>query len=131
MVCNQKLTAMMLMWLTTPFQRSGEEAFRGSEIAPLAESELDRIAFAVSHAVQIHLPALDFDVGIVDMPFLADRPLATLEWSRDQRRCRARLSSPQGRAGYERDTTGRRAGLSSDQNTAPSVTSIRAQCPQF
>jgi hypothetical protein len=67
------------LWPTMPLQRSGEEAFRGSEIAPFTEPEFYCVAIAVNRTIQVHPLAANPDIVLVDMPIRADCTLATVE----------------------------------------------------
>jgi hypothetical protein len=62
-----------------PIQRSGEEALGGSQIAPFAEPEFDRVSNAVNGTVEISPLPTHLDVRFVDMPTPADGPLAPVE----------------------------------------------------
>jgi hypothetical protein len=62
-----------------PLQRSGEEALCGSQIAPLAEPELDRVPVAVDGAIEIHPSPAHLDIRLIDMPVPADGSLASIE----------------------------------------------------
>ncbi len=62
-----------------PLQRLEQEPFRGGQIAPLAEPELNGVAAAVNRAVQVHPLPTDLDISLVDMPLPAHRTLAPTE----------------------------------------------------
>jgi hypothetical protein len=49
------------------------------QIAPFAEPELDCIAVVVNSAIQIRPLTSNFDIGLVNVPFPADRSLVLIE----------------------------------------------------
>jgi hypothetical protein len=61
------------------FECLAQKPFGCSEVAPLAEPELDRITIAVNCVVEISPLASDIDVSFVDMPLVSDRSLAAIE----------------------------------------------------
>jgi hypothetical protein len=62
-----------------PLKGSAQEPLGGSQIALLAEPELDRVAVAVDYAIQVHPSTTDFGVSFVHMPLPANGPLAPVE----------------------------------------------------
>jgi hypothetical protein len=74
-----------MLWLSpptggyVPLQCSGEDALSGSQIAPFAEPELNRVAIAVDGAIEISSPSTNFDVCFVHVPFVLDGALASIE----------------------------------------------------
>jgi hypothetical protein len=62
-----------------PLERLAQESFGGSQVAPLAEPEFDRVTIAVDGPVQILLPPADLDVCFINMPLVSDRALAPVE----------------------------------------------------
>ena len=56
-----------------------EEQLCRSKIAVFAEEKLDRIANAVDRPVEVHPFAPDFDVCLVDMPFVGHSAFAPVE----------------------------------------------------
>jgi hypothetical protein len=67
-----------------PLECFAQELLGGSQIASLAEPELDRIPVAVNRAIQIPPLATDPDIGFVDMPPAGDRALALVEALQEQ-----------------------------------------------
>lgn len=84
---SQARIASRLVWLSITilsgrpcrFSARARKRFAAVRFRALAEPKLYCVAVDVNRAVQVHLTASDFEVGIVDMPFRADRPLATVE----------------------------------------------------
>ena len=62
-----------------PLESLAQKPFRGSQIAPLAEPELDRVAVGVDGSVKIHPPPAHLDIRLIDMRFAADGTLAPIE----------------------------------------------------
>jgi hypothetical protein len=65
------------------------EVFRSSQIAPSAESELDRAAVAVDSSIQIYPPPADCDVCLVHEPSPAHGSLAPIELLEQELRSKA------------------------------------------
>ena len=63
-----------------------DEALGGQQVTMLAEKELDRVTDAVDGAIEIHPPAVNPDVGLIDMPLPGDTSLARVEPLQQQRR---------------------------------------------
>jgi hypothetical protein len=59
--------------------RLAQNPLGSSQIAPLAEPELDRVAAAVDRAVEIRPTPADLDVSFVDVPLASDHSLAAIE----------------------------------------------------
>jgi hypothetical protein len=62
-----------------PLERLAQNPLGRSQIAPLAEPELDRVAIAVDRPVEIPPRPADLDVSFVDVPFASDGSLACIE----------------------------------------------------
>ena len=50
-----------------------------SQIAALAEPELNCVSMTIGCAIEISPPSTDFKVSFIDLPFLADGPSVTVE----------------------------------------------------
>src|SRR5690606_21376076 len=68
-----------------PLERLAQEPLGRSQIPPLTEPELNRIAVAVDGAVEIHPMPTDLDISLVDMPSAGDRALAPIELLQQER----------------------------------------------
>ena len=62
-----------------PLERLAQEPFGGSQIAPLAEPEFDRVAMAIDSSVEVHPASFDLDVSFIGMPFPTDGSLPEVE----------------------------------------------------
>jgi hypothetical protein len=62
-----------------PLECLAQEPFGGSEVSPLAEPELNRVAVAVDGPVEIHPSPAHLDIRLIHMPFPADGSLAWIE----------------------------------------------------
>jgi hypothetical protein len=62
-----------------PLERLAQEPLGRSQIAPLAEPELNRVAVAVDSPIEIPLMATDLDIGLIDVPLASDGSLAWIE----------------------------------------------------
>ncbi len=58
-----------------PLQRSGKETLCGSQIAPLAEQELDGVTNTVNGSIEICPLTWDFDLSLIHVPFASDGSL--------------------------------------------------------
>jgi hypothetical protein len=65
--------------LAMPLERFAQKPFGSSEIAPLAEPELNRVAVAVDRPVKVHPATSDLDVSFIHVPFPADASFAKIE----------------------------------------------------
>ena len=68
-----------------PLERLAPEPLSGSQVAPLAEPEFNRVAMAVDRAVEIPPVPADFDISLVHMPSPAHGSLAPIELLKQQR----------------------------------------------
>jgi hypothetical protein len=68
-----------------PFHCLAQELLSGRQFAPFAEPELDGIAIAIDHAVQVHPAASVSNMGFIDMPLVGDRALAPIELLEQER----------------------------------------------
>lgn len=64
---------------TMPFEGLAQEPFGGSQVAALAEPELDGVAVAVDGEVEIRPPPTHLDIRHIHMPFPADGSLAAID----------------------------------------------------
>jgi hypothetical protein len=69
-----------------PHECLAQEPFGGSEVSPLAEPELNRVAIAVDSPVQVHPSPADFDKCLIDMPLSGNGSLASMKLLQQQRR---------------------------------------------
>jgi hypothetical protein len=62
-----------------PIEHLAQKPFGGSQIAPLAEPELDRVAVAINSTIEMHPAVFDLDAGPVREPSPGESPLTPIE----------------------------------------------------
>ncbi len=66
-------------WPAVALESPAQETLGSSEVAPLAEPELDRVTITVDGPIQIFPLSSDFDVRFIDVPLPGNSSLSSIE----------------------------------------------------